>query len=161
MRRVFGFLGPISSGSPDGIGPFGFAVISLLVLFGIWGNFRLYLRRKQIHRNAGSAGYAYLGELPPGDLLLGNSSLQNATTIEEVFGGEARGKRFFFFECTLGSGKGKIHRGVFAICGPRDTFGAERFNPSLLVESCGSWTLIYRNRGLFEPEEIRAFIAGL
>jgi hypothetical protein len=29
------------------------------------------------------------------------------------------------------------------------------------VESCGSWTLIYRNRGLFEPEEIRAFIAGL
>jgi hypothetical protein len=70
--------------------------------------------------------------------------------------------RYSFGEiCGLGSGKGKLRRSIFAVRGPRDSFGAERFDPSLVVESSGFWTLIYRKRGLFEPEEIRALIAGL
>jgi hypothetical protein len=158
---VFGFLGPISSGNQDGIGPFGFALFGLFALFVVWDNFRGYLRRKQIHSVAESAGYAYLGDALPEDLLLGHSSLRNATTIANVFSGEARGKPVFFFEYTLGTGKGKIHRSVFAVCGPKDPFGAEGLDPTLVVECCGSWTLLYRQRGVFEPEEIQAFIAGL
>jgi hypothetical protein len=101
MASVFGFLGPLSSGSPDGIEPLAFALISLFAVFVILGNFRLHLRRKHIYRNAETAGYAYLGDGLPADLPLGDSSLQNVTRIENVFGGEARGKWFVFFECAL------------------------------------------------------------
>lgn len=154
-------LGPVSSGNPEGIGPFWLTCFSLLGICLAWTSIRLSSRARRIQQNAKRRGYAYVGDQLPRDLPLLNSSFGSVSRIQSAFEGESRGRQFVFFDCVLGSGKGAKRRSAIAVLGPRDSFGVERLDVGLTLESVGSWTFLHRERGLLTPEEIDAIVSSL
>lgn len=154
-------LGPVPSGSEDAIGPVWWMLYGTVAVLLISSAVRLFIRDRRIRQYAARTGYAYVGDQLPADFPLLKSFARNASKIQAAVWGESCGQRFLFFDCTLGSGKGRLRRTVIAVCGPRESFGAERLDPALALESIDSWTLLYRRRGLLSPEEIQAIVSSL
>ncbi len=112
--------GPVSSASPDGLGAFWYVIVGALACFIVWTLVRNWKRAKEIRQYAKSKGYAYLGASLPRSFPFRNTSMSWATSVANAVAGDHRSKELLFFDCKLGSGKGRRTQTVIAIRGPEE-----------------------------------------
>ena len=113
MRPIL-LAGPISSASPDGPGAFGYIVFALFACFVVRSLLRDWRRTKQIRDYAQNKGLVYIGASLPKSFPFGNTSVSRAAAVINVTAGDQNGKELLFFDCRLGSGKGRRTQTVVA-----------------------------------------------
>jgi hypothetical protein len=152
--------GPVSSASPDGPGWFVYIFFGVVACIIVWTLVQDWKRTKEIRRYAEKKGLTYMGASLLISFPLSETSVSWASSFKNAVAGDRAGKTLLFFDCTLGSGKGRRTQTVVAVRGSEDCFGPVRFGPFLKMEKVGEWTLIYRSKERLPLEEIDALLSN-
>jgi len=153
--------GPVSSASPEGPRMFWYFALTALACFVIWILVSEWKRKKAIQQFAKGKGLIYIGSCLPRSFPLSDTSVNRTVSVKNVVAGDRAGREFLFFDCVLGSGKGRRTQTVIAVRGTEECFGSARFGPFLMTESVGEWALVFRPKQTLPLDEIEALLADI
>ena len=110
-------------------------------------------------------GFSYLGRGVPKSFSLSGTGLEHTTAIWNFIDGNRHGVRMVAFDCRIGAGKGSWRRTVIATDVEPHRLSTTAFNPDLVVERTGNWSIIYQPKvfslippGLMPIAEVEAHL---
>ena len=151
-------FGPVSSarGRP---GPLEYIFFGGLACFVVWSLARDWKRSKRIRQYAQGKGFLYIGAYLPSSFPFSETSVNWAGSTANAVDGDRGGKRVLFFDCKLGSGKGRRTQTVVAVRAAPECFSPGSIWPFMTTERIGDWALFYRSKERLPLVEIDALLA--
>ena len=126
------------------MGAWAYFLIGLVGCFLLVSVFRQHRREAAMKALATRMGLSYLGRGVPKSFSLSGTGLEHTTAIWNLIDGDSHGVRVMAFDCRVGAGKGSWRRTVIATDAKPDTLKATSWNPELIVERSGKWSVIYQ-----------------
>jgi hypothetical protein len=142
-------------------GFFGYLWLAFMVALAARAMVLARARKKQFRHYAQSHGLNYIGAALPMSFPLDKTSVYRSGWIRNAVAGQMSGMDLLFFDCSVGTGKGRRTQTVVALRGPVERFGTLRFDPSLTTEKIGEWTLLFRPRERLAVEDIELLLLRL